>query len=92
MVSRSGSNRSQETGDRRRSHGHDGGVPLDVFMAGDNSEAKATVTQLSHAGGLRVFDVDPLRRARQIEGIGLLSISLQSGLPKRWMSSIKLVD
>jgi 8-hydroxy-5-deazaflavin:NADPH oxidoreductase len=72
--------------------GHVGGEPLDVFAAGDDAEAKATVTRLVEAGGLRVFDVGPLRRARQLEGLGLLNITLQSSLAKPWMSGVKIVD
>ena len=72
--------------------GHAGGEPLDVFIAGDDAEAKATVTRLIEEGGQRVFDAGPLRRARQLEGLGLLSITLQSSLAKPWMSAVKIVD
>jgi predicted dinucleotide-binding enzyme len=72
--------------------GHVGGEPLDVFVAGDDAEAKATVARLIEEGGQRVFDVGPLRRARQLEGLGLLNISLQSTLPKPWMSGVKIAD
>ncbi len=72
--------------------GHVGGEPLDVFIAGDDAEAKATVSRLVEEGGLRAFDVGPLRRARQLEGLGLLNITLQSSLDKPWMSGVKIVD
>jgi predicted dinucleotide-binding enzyme len=72
--------------------GHVGGEPLDVFIAGDDAEAKATVARLIQEGGQRVFDAGPLRRARQLEGLGLLSITLQSSVAKPWMSGVKIVD
>lgn len=72
--------------------GHVGGEPLDVFIAGDDAEAKATLKGLVEAGGMRVFDTGPLRRARQLEGLGLLSMILQGTLAKPWMSSVKMVD
>ncbi len=72
--------------------GHVGGAPLDVFIAGDDAGAKETVTRLIEEGGQRVFDVGPLRRARQLEGLGLLNIALQSRMTKPWMTAVKLAD
>jgi len=65
--------------------------PLDVFIAGDDAEAKVTFAQLIEAGGLRALDVGPLKRARQLEGFMLLVITLQSQLDKPWMSALKLL-
>jgi 8-hydroxy-5-deazaflavin:NADPH oxidoreductase len=62
------------------------GQPLDVFIAGDDEEAKETVAQLVRDGDLRAIDVGPLERARQLEGLGLLGITLQHAgveLPER---------
>jgi NADPH-dependent F420 reductase len=67
------------------------GQPLDVFIAGDDAEAKALVAGLVQAGGLRPVDVGPLRRARQLEGIGLLQITLQQTLGTNWMSAVKIL-
>ncbi len=72
--------------------GHVGGEPLDVFIAGDDAGAKETVTRLVEGGGQRVFDAGPLKRARQLEGLGLLSISLQGKMSKPWMTGVKLTD
>jgi 8-hydroxy-5-deazaflavin:NADPH oxidoreductase len=67
------------------------GQPLDVFIAGDDAEAKATISQLVKAGGLRAIDVGPLSRARQLEGIGFLGITLQGPLGTNFMSAWKLL-
>ena len=67
------------------------GQPLDVFIAGDDAAAKATISQLVEAGGLRAIDVGPLSRARQLEGIGLLGITLQGPLGTNFMSAWKLL-
>ncbi|HET6262185.1 MAG TPA: hypothetical protein VFG99_08095 [Chloroflexia bacterium] len=56
------------------------GQPLDVLIAGDDEEAKKTVTLLVHDGGLRAIDVGPLERARELEGHGFLGIALQQPL------------
>ena len=67
------------------------GQPLDVFIAGDDAQAKATISQLVEAGGLRAIDTGPLSRARQLEGIGLLGITLQGPLGTHFMSAWKLL-
>jgi 8-hydroxy-5-deazaflavin:NADPH oxidoreductase len=68
------------------------GQPLDVFIAGDNAEAKALLAGVVQASGMRPVDVGPLRRARQLEGIGLLHITLQGTLGTNWMSTIKILS
>ncbi len=73
------------------SQGHVGGQPLDVFIAGDDAEAKATLAKLIEEGGQHAIDAGPLKRARQLEGLGLLSITLQSKHDKPWMNSVKLM-
>lgn len=64
--------------------------PLDVFIAGDDEAAKATVAQLVQDGGLRAIDVGPLHRARQLEGLALLGITLQFKLNTGFMTAWKL--
>ena len=56
------------------------GQPLDVFIAGDDEEAKETVARLVRDGDLRAIDVGPLERARELEGLGFLGIPLQQPL------------
>jgi 8-hydroxy-5-deazaflavin:NADPH oxidoreductase len=53
------------------------GQPLDVFIAGDDADAKTTISRLVTSGGLRAVDTGPLRRARQLEALGLLHMALQ---------------
>ena len=72
--------------------GNVAGQPLDVFIAGDDEQAKATVAKLIEGGGQRTLDAGPLKRARQLEGLALLSITLQSKLDKPWMSAVKIVS
>lgn len=70
--------------------GEVGGQQLDVLIAGDDSDAKQKVSQLVSDGGLRPVDVGPLRRAQQLEHLGLLHISLQQPLGLDFGSTIKL--
>jgi predicted dinucleotide-binding enzyme len=67
------------------------GQPLDVFIAGDDADAKLAVKKLVSDGGLVPVDVGPLHRARQLEGLGLLGITLQGPHQLNWASGWKLV-
>ena len=57
--------------------GNVGGTPLDVYIAGDDESAKKTVEKLVGDGGLVAVDAGPLLRARELEALGLLGITLQ---------------
>jgi len=67
------------------------GRPLDVFIAGDDAEAKAKVAQLVKEGGMRPIDTGALNRSRQIEGMQLLHIVTQGTLGTNWGSAIKIL-
>jgi len=67
------------------------GHKLDVLVAGDDAAAKKTIIGLVEAGGLRGIDAGKLDRARQLEGLGLLGITLQGTLGTGFQSAWKLV-
>lgn len=67
------------------------GQALDVFVAGDDKAAKDTVIGLVNDGGLRGLDAGPLTRARELESLGLLGITLQGPLGLGFQSAWKLV-
>jgi predicted dinucleotide-binding enzyme len=52
------------------------GGPLDVLFAGDDADAKASVSAFIDSLGLRPLDAGGLELARWLEGTGLLMISL----------------
>ena len=66
------------------------GQELDVLIAGDDEEAKQTVSQLVADGGLRPLDVGPLSRAQQLEQLGLLHITLQEPHNLGFGSAVKI--
>jgi NADPH-dependent F420 reductase len=68
------------------------GQKLDVFIAGDDADAKDKVAQLVADGGMRAIDTGPLSRARQIEGMQLLQIVVQGTLGTNWGSAIKILN
>ncbi|SEP52266.1 NADPH-dependent F420 reductase [Amycolatopsis saalfeldensis] len=52
------------------------GRPLDVFLAGDDEQAKASVSAFVTGIGMRPLDAGPLAMARRLEGTGLLMMGL----------------
>lgn len=64
------------------------GCRLDVFIAGDDSQAKARVTVFTESLGLRTMDVGLLSMARTLEHLCLLSLGLLSNAIKHSNFSI----
>jgi 8-hydroxy-5-deazaflavin:NADPH oxidoreductase len=54
------------------------GGPLDVFMAGDDAQAKASVSAFIKSLGLRPQDTGDLSMAHWLEGAGLLEMGLMT--------------
>ena len=54
------------------------GSPLDVFIAGDDAQAKAQVSEFIESLGLRPMDAGPLPMARALENAGLLELGLMN--------------
>ena len=52
------------------------GLPLDVFIAGDDAEAKAQVSEFIESMGLRPMDAGDLPMARALENAALLEMGL----------------
>jgi NADPH-dependent F420 reductase len=67
------------------------GVQLDGYVAGNDATAKAKVLDLVASIGLKPVDVGPLGRARQLEGLAFLNISLNVANGGSWQSGWKLV-
>jgi hypothetical protein len=67
------------------------GIRLDGYVAGDDAAAKARVLELVDSIGLNAVDVGPLVRARQLEGLAFLNITLNMAHGGSWQSGWKLV-
>jgi 8-hydroxy-5-deazaflavin:NADPH oxidoreductase len=67
------------------------GQPLDVFVAGDDEEAKSTVSKLAEDGGLHPVDAGPLKRARELEAAGLLHMTVQGPMGTGFASALKIL-
>jgi NADPH-dependent F420 reductase len=55
-----------------------------VLIAGDDADAKSLLAGIVTAGGLRAIDAGSLRRAREMEALGFLQISLAAGEKIAW--------
>jgi 8-hydroxy-5-deazaflavin:NADPH oxidoreductase len=67
------------------------GQPLDVFIAGDDAEAKEAVARLAADGGLRPVDAGPLALAHHLEAAGYLHMAVQPALGSEYGSALKVV-
>jgi predicted dinucleotide-binding enzyme len=64
------------------------GRRLDVFLAGDDDEAKAKVAALVGDGGMRAIDAGALSRARELEAAGFLHMAVQGSLGTAFGSAL----
>jgi predicted dinucleotide-binding enzyme len=67
------------------------GKQLDVLIASDDEQAKASVKQLVESGGLRAIDAGPLARAHELEALGYLHMALQESLGTGFGSTVKVL-
>jgi predicted dinucleotide-binding enzyme len=67
------------------------GQPLDVFIAGDDEGAKDAVATLARDGGLNPIDAGAQHRARELEALGLLHMSVQGSLGTGFASTVKIL-
>jgi NADPH-dependent F420 reductase len=69
-----------------------GSVPTTVLIAGDDADAKALLAGIVTAGGLRAVDAGSLRRARELEAVGFLQLTLAAAEKISWTGGFGLVD
>ena len=61
-----------------------GDQPTTVLIAGDDADAKSLLAGIVTAGGLRAVDAGSLRRARELEALGFLQITLAAAERIPW--------
>ncbi|BCW05907.1 NAD(P)-binding domain-containing protein [Arthrobacter sp. NtRootA1] len=62
-----------------------------VLIAGDDADAKTALTDVVTAGGLRSIDAGSLRRARELEALGFLQITLAVSEQVGWTGGFAVV-
>jgi predicted dinucleotide-binding enzyme len=68
-----------------------GSNPTTVLVAGDDAAAKTAVIDLVTAAGLGAIDAGALSRARELESIGFLQITLAAAEKVSWTSGFAVV-
>lgn len=66
------------------------GQPPDAFIAGDDAAAKAIVATFTESLGLRPIDAGGLRKARSLEEMAFLNITLNAGNGWVWQTGWQL--
>ncbi|NLF04220.1 MAG: diguanylate cyclase, partial [Actinomycetales bacterium] len=64
--------------------GQVGGAPTTVLVAGDDDGARAAVIDLVTAGGLAATSAGALKRARELEAVAFLQMTLAAGETIGW--------
>ena len=62
-----------------------------VLIAGDDADAKSTLAGVVTSGGLKAIDAGSLKRARELEALGFLQISLAAGEKVSWTGGFGVV-
>jgi predicted dinucleotide-binding enzyme len=71
--------------------GNVGELSTTVLIAGDDADAKALLAGVVTAGGLRAVDAGTLRRARELEALGFLQITLAASEKVSWTGGFGVV-
>jgi 8-hydroxy-5-deazaflavin:NADPH oxidoreductase len=68
-----------------------GTLPTTVLIAGDDADAKALLAGVITAGGLHAIDAGALSRARELEALGFLQLTLAAGEKISWTGGFGVV-
>ncbi|WP_033340586.1 NADPH-dependent F420 reductase [Catenuloplanes japonicus] len=69
-----------------------GAATTTVLIAGDDADAKSAVSALVQGGGLHAVDAGSLKRARELEALAFLQISLAAGEKITWSGGFAVVN
>ena len=74
----------QKTASQKQVAGTVGPLTTTVLIAGDDTDAKSTVAGVFTSGGLDVIDAGSLKRARELEAVGFLQLTLAVNEKVSW--------
>jgi NADPH-dependent F420 reductase len=66
-------------------------APTTVLVAGDDADAKALLSGVVTAGGVNAIDAGALSRARELEALGFLQLTLAVGEQLPWTGGFAVV-
>ena len=62
-----------------------------VLIAGDDAEAKSTLAGIVASGGLKAIDAGSLKRARELEAVGFLQLTLAAREKVSWTGGFAVI-
>ena len=68
-----------------------GPLPTTVLIAGDDADAKSALAGVVTSGGLKAVDAGSLKRARELESLGFLQLTLAAGEKVSWTGGFAVV-
>jgi predicted dinucleotide-binding enzyme len=68
-----------------------GAQPTTVLVAGDDADAKSALIEVVTAGGVKAIDAGQLKRAREIEAMGFLQLTLAAQEKISWTSGFAVI-
>ena len=68
-----------------------GPLPTTVLIAGDDADAKSALAGVVTSGGLKAVDAGSLKRARELESLGFLQLTLAAGEKVSWTGGFGVV-
>ena len=68
-----------------------GTLTTTVLIAGDDADAKSTLAGIVTSGGLKAIDAGPLKRARELEALGFLQLTLAVSEKVSWTGGFGIV-
>lgn len=71
--------------------GRVGGLPTTVLIAGNDADAKSTLAGIVTSGDVKAVDAGSLDRARELEALGFLQLTLAVGEKISWSGGFAVV-
>ena len=68
-----------------------GPLTTTVLIAGDDSDAKSTLAAIVTSGGLKAIDAGSLKRARELEAVGFLQLTLAANEKVSWTGGFGVI-
>ena len=68
-----------------------GPLTTTVQIAGDDADAKSTLAAVVTSGGLRAIDAGSLKRARELEALGFLQLTLAANEKVSWTGGFGVI-
>jgi NADPH-dependent F420 reductase len=68
-----------------------GPLTTTVLIAGDDADAKSALADVVRSGGLKAIDAGPLKRARELEAVGFLQLTLAANEKVPWTGGFGVI-